>query len=201
MSFLVREVKRRDLPQIMELAGTFNLLNLPADERILNEKIERSYKSFRGESGAPEDSEYFFVVEDVEKKKVVGTSVILAKHGTEDFPHTYFDVQKKERHSKELGIGFIHQTLKLRYDSDGPSEIGGLLVSDHYRGRPEKIGKQISLIRFLYMAMHRERFEKRILCELTPPNGARWTKRILGGSRSKVHRPSLCRSRLSFFAE
>jgi len=169
MSFILREVKRRDLPSILELATTFSLLNLPADERILGEKIERSYKSFRGQSKQPEDSEYFFVVEDVEKKKIVGTSVILAKHGTEDFPHTYFDVQKKERHSKELGIGFIHQTLKLKYDSDGPTEIGGLLVSDHYRGRPEKLGKQISLIRFLYMAMHRDRFEKRILCELTPP--------------------------------
>src|ERR1700730_5594352 len=111
MMFIHPEIKRRDLPSILELATTFSLLNLPADERILSEKIERSYKSFRGESGQPEDSEYFFVVEDVEKKKIVGTSVILAKHGTEDSPHTYFDVQKKERHSKELGIGFIHQTL------------------------------------------------------------------------------------------
>jgi arginine N-succinyltransferase len=172
MSFLLREVKRRDLPSILELATTFSLLNLPADERILGEKIERSYKSFRGEAGQIEDSEFLFVIEDVEKKRVVGTSLILAKHGTEDFPHTYFDIEKKERYSKELGIGFIHQVLKLKYDADGPTEIGGLLVSDHYRGRPEKLGKQISLIRFLYMAMHRDRFEKRILCELTPPLSA-----------------------------
>jgi arginine N-succinyltransferase len=169
MNFLLREVKRRDLPAIFELVDTFSLLNLPADERIISEKIERSYKSFRTEAGAHEESEYFFVVEDIEKKKVIGTSLILAKHGTEDFPHTYFDVLKRERYSKELGIGFIHQVLRLCYDADGPSEIGGLLVSDHYRGRPEKIGKQISLIRFLYMAMHKARFESRILCELTPP--------------------------------
>jgi len=169
VTFLVREVKRRDLPSLVELADSFSLLNLPADERILGEKIEKSFKSFRDQDASPEESEYFFVVEDVEKKKVVGTSLILAKHGTEDFPHTYFDVGKKEKYSKELGIGFIHQTLKLCYDSDGPTEIGGLLVNDHYRGRPEKLGKQVSLIRFLYMAMHKTKFESHILCELTPP--------------------------------
>jgi arginine N-succinyltransferase len=169
MSFLIREVKRRDLGSVFELASTFSFINLPADERILNEKIERSYKSFRGESGQLEDSEYFFVIEDLEKKKIVGTSLILAKHGTEEFPHTYFQIGKRERYSKELGIGFIHQILTLKYDSDGPTEIGGLVVSDQYRGRPEKLGKQISLIRFLYMAMHRDKFESRILCELSPP--------------------------------
>ncbi len=169
MNFLLREVRAKDLQTIFELADTFSLLNLPPDERIIGEKIKASDKSFRGESASLEESEYFFVIEDIEKKKVIGTSLILAKHGTEEFPHTYFDVKKKERYSKELGIGFIHQVLKLSYDSDGPTEIGGLLVADHYRGRPEKVGKQISLIRFLYMAMHRQRFEDRILCELAPP--------------------------------
>ncbi|MDZ4677193.1 MAG: arginine N-succinyltransferase [Oligoflexia bacterium] len=172
MSFLIREVKRGDFKSIMDLAESFSLLNLPADERIVSEKIERSQKSFRGETTALDESEYFFVIEDVEKKKVIGTSLILAKHGTEESPHTYFDVTKKEKYSKELGIGFIHQVLKLCYDTDGPTEIGGLLINDQYRRRPEKLGKQISLIRFLYMAMHRQRFESRILCELTPPLSA-----------------------------
>lgn len=169
MTFLLREVKREDLKRICDLAETFSLINLPSDERVLGEKIERSLRSFKGEASSLEDSEFFFVIEDTEKKKVVGTSLILSKHGTEDFPHTYFDVRNKEKYSKELGIGFIHQVLKLCHDPDGPTEIGGLLVDDRYRGRPEKIGKQISLVRFLYMAMFPNRFENRILCELTPP--------------------------------
>ncbi|MBK9293782.1 MAG: arginine N-succinyltransferase [Oligoflexia bacterium] len=169
MNFLLREVEQKDLQQILELAESFSLLNLPADERIIGEKISRSQKSFKGEATSPEDAEYFFVVEDVEKKRVVGTSLILSKHGTEDSPHTYFDLTKKEKYSKELGVGFIHQVLKINFDSDGPTEIGGLLVDGSYRGRPEKLGKQISLIRFLYMGMYKNRFEDRILCELTPP--------------------------------
>lgn len=169
MNFLLREVEPKDAKDILALTESFSLLNLPADERIINEKIQRSQKSFRGESPSADEAEYFFVLEDAEKKKVIGTSLVLAKHGTEDFPHTYFDIRKKEKYSKELGVGFIHQTLTMCFDYDGPTEIGGLLVSDAYRGRPEKLGKQISLIRFLYMGMHRQRFENRILCELTPP--------------------------------
>lgn len=169
MNFLLREVEQKDLHQVFELAESFSLLNLPADERVIAEKIARSQKSFKGESSSPEDAEYFFVIEDVEKRKVVGTSLILSKHGTEESPHVYFDICKKEKYSKELGVGFIHQVLKMCFDSDGPTEIGGLLVSDGYRGRPEKLGKQISLIRFLYMGMYKNRFEDRVLCELTPP--------------------------------
>lgn len=169
MKFLLREVRPHDLQQIKELAEQFSLLNLPPDERVIDEKIRKSLKAFKGETFAPEDAEYLFVVEDVETHRVAGTSQILAKHGTEESPHTYFDVRSREKFSKELGIGFIHQVLKLCYDSDGPTEIGGLIVGKTYRGRPEKLGKQISLVRFLYMAMYPERFESRVLCELTPP--------------------------------
>jgi arginine N-succinyltransferase len=172
MSFRLREVRLSDLRDIFELAQTFSLLNLPADESVLHDKLTRSVKSFRGQIGGPEEGEYVFVVEDTERHKVVATSLIISKHGTEEFPHIYFDVLKRERYSRDMGVGFIHQVLKLSFDSDGPTEIGGLLVSDNYRGRPEKIGKQISLVRFLYMAMHRNRFEERVLCELTPPLGA-----------------------------
>ncbi|MCC6276953.1 MAG: arginine N-succinyltransferase [Oligoflexia bacterium] len=169
MSFLLRSIKTSDLRDVKGLAEEFNLLNLPPDERIISEKIERSKKSFAGKTTTLDESEYFFVVEDTEAKKVVGTSLIMAKHGTEDSPHTFFDVRQKEKFSKELGIGFIHQVLRIGFDSDGPSEIGGLIVDEAYRGRPEKLGKQISLIRFLYMGMYPQRFEDRILCEFVPP--------------------------------
>jgi arginine N-succinyltransferase len=59
--------------------------------------------------------------------------------------------------------------LRFQIDTDGPTEIGGLLIDKVYRRRPEKLGKQISLSRFLYMALQPQRFEDRVLCELTPP--------------------------------
>lgn len=170
MSFIIRNVHLSDLKQLHDLASQFSLLNLPADKKILSEKIERSVESFGG--GLPrEQAEYLFVVEDLEEQQIVGSSLILAKHGTEEVPHSYFKVVKKDRYSEDIGVGFIHQVLQLRQDTNGPTEIGGLLVDRNYRKRPEKLGKQISLIRFIYMGMSRGEFGEKVLCELTPPLG------------------------------
>jgi len=168
VSFIVRAAEEHDVYQIVTLAEQFSLLNLPADETVITSKIRRSTKSFAGQL-PKEEAEYMFVIEDLENKKVVGSSTIIAKHGTEDDPHTFLKVLKKERFSQDLGIGFIHTVLRFQQSLDGPTEIGGLLIDKNYRGRPEKLGKQISLIRFIYIGMHRERFENEVLCELTAP--------------------------------
>lgn len=168
MSFIVRAVKKEDVTQLTDLAKQFNLLNLPGDRKIIAEKVSRSEASFAGQ--LPKDkSEYIFVVEDIEEKMVVGSSLIIAKHGSEDVPHCYFKILKRDHFSQDLGIGFIHQVLRFQLDTDGPTEIGGLLVDKSYRRRPERLGKQISLSRFVYMGLNPERFENRVLCELTPP--------------------------------
>lgn len=168
MNFLIRGIQEDDLGALFDLAKQANLLNLPAEKKVLLEKIERSIESFAGK--LPKDeAEYLFVIEDLEDKTIAGSSLILAKHGTRKCPHYSFKILKKDRFSKDLGIGFIHQVLRFSQTTDGPTEIGGLLVEKSYRRRPEKLGRQISLIRFLYMAMYPERFEKRVLCELTPP--------------------------------
>lgn len=168
MNFIIRPVRHDDLSQLVDLAKQFSLLNLPGDKKILSTKIDRSEQSFAGKL-AKYDSEYVFVVEDLEEKQIVGSSLAIAKHGSDEVPHCYFKILKKDHFSQDLGIGFIHQVLRFQLDNDGPTEIGGLLVDRAYRRRPEKLGKQISLIRFLYMGMFPERFEDRVLCELTPP--------------------------------
>ena len=168
MSFIVRAVQQEDLGQLVDLANQFNLLNLPGDKKIIGKKIGRSLQSFAGELKKAE-AEYIFVIEDVEEQLVVGSSLIVAKHGSEEVPHNFFKIFKRNHYSEDLGIGFIHQVLRFQMDTDGPTEIGGLLVDKAYRRRPEKLGKQISLSRFLYMGLYPEKFEDRILCELTPP--------------------------------
>lgn len=168
MSFIVRPVGHDDVNQLTDLARQFTLLNLPGDKKVITKKIEKSIQSFQ-EDLPHHEAEYLFVVEDVEEHLVVGSSLILAKHGTEDVPHNFFKIVKKNHYSEDLGLGFIHQVLQFQTDENGPSEIGGLLVDKIYRRRPEKLGKQVSLSRFLYVALYPERFEDRILCELTPP--------------------------------
>lgn len=168
MSFIVRAVQHEDVNQLVDLAKQFTLLNLPGEKKIIASKIDRSIQSFAGKL-PKHQSEYLFVLEDTEEQLVVGSSLIMAKHGTVDIPHNFFKIVKRNHYSDDLGIGFIHQILRFQMDIDGPSEIGGLLVDKIYRRRPEKLGKQISLSRFLYVGMNPERFEDRILCELTPP--------------------------------
>jgi arginine N-succinyltransferase len=171
MSFVLRSVRQADLKGLLDLTSQFTLLNLPADRKILGDKIERSLASFAGDLVKENGAEYLFVVEDLETETIVGSSLIMAKHGTEEIPHHFFRIVKKDRFSEDLGIGFIHQVLQFKADTNGPTEIGGLLIDRSYRRRPEKLGKQISLVRFLYMAMHPEEFSERVLCELTPPLG------------------------------
>lgn len=168
MSFIVRPARHDDLGQLVDLAKQFNLLNLPGDRKVIAEKIDRSEQSFAGK--LPKNkAEYLFVLEDLEEKIVMGSSLVIAKHGSEEVPHSFFKIFKRDHFSDDLGIGFIHQVLRFQLDFDGPTEIGGLLVDKAYRRRPEKLGKQISLSRFLYMGLHPEKFEERVLCELTPP--------------------------------
>ncbi len=168
MSFIIRAAQHDDLTQVVDLAKQFTLLNLPGDRKVLSQKIDRSEQSFAGKL-SKNQAEYLFVLENIEEKLIVGSSLVIAKHGSDETPHCFFKILKRDMFSQDLGVGFIHQVLRFQLDNDGPTEIGGLLIDKAYRRRPEKLGKQISLARFSYMGLYPEKFEDRVLCELTPP--------------------------------
>jgi arginine N-succinyltransferase len=166
--FLIREAFREDLDQIHEVASHLNTVNLPNDRNALEGILDLSHRSFSGEVEVFE-REYLFVIEDVEARKVVGTSMIHAQHGTRKSPHVFFEILQEERYSETLDRHFVHQALRIGYNYSGPTEIGGLIVVPSYRGRPEALGKLLSYVRFLYIAMHRDRFRGEVLSELLPP--------------------------------
>lgn len=168
MSFIVRSVREDDYEDVLALAKQFTLLNLPAEPKVLKQKIQRSVQSFSGKL-EKEKAEYLFVLEDLEVNRVIGTCLIIAKHGTAKDPHTFFKILEKKRQSSSLGVGFIHNVLRLGEDTNGPTEIGGLLLDRGYRRRPEKLGRLLSLSRFIYMGMVPQKFESEILCEFSPP--------------------------------
>ena len=95
--------------------------------------------------------------------------LLVAQHGTEDEPHYYFAVSQENKFSKSLNTGFIHGTLKLGLDTNGPTEIGGLVLDPDYRKNEQRLGKQLSYVRFLYMGMNKKRFKEDIHSELMPP--------------------------------
>jgi arginine N-succinyltransferase len=169
--FLIRDATRKDLEDLQELAAIFNTVNLPNNERELKQIVSRAEKSFSHKIEDPLGREYLFVLEDTEQDRVIGTSMIFAQHGTREAPHIYFDVLEDERYSPTIDRHFKHSVLRMGFDYDGPTEIGGLVLNPDYRGRPGKLGKQLSFVRFLFIAMHRAWFRDEIIAELLPPLG------------------------------
>jgi arginine N-succinyltransferase len=165
---LLRGVRETDLDALIHLAQVPGMINLPGDRDTLRERIRRSVNSFQGTT-PKEESKFTFVAEDLETGKILATSMIASQHGTAASPHFYFQVGNERRYSETINTGFIHGTLTLGYDTDGPSEIGALVVDSELRNNEVKIGRQISFVRFLYLAGHRERFRSKIIAELLPP--------------------------------
>jgi len=164
---LLRDARRSDLPSLARLAKVLDTVNLPYDERALARIIDGSVRSFAGRIRDPLRRHYVFVAEA--RGRIVGTSMVIAQHGTRESPCTFFDVSEREHYSSTVDRHFRHPVLSMGYHFDGPTEIGGLVVEPGARGAPEHAGKQLAWVRFLYMAMHRGRFRETVLAELMPP--------------------------------
>ncbi|MCS6914213.1 MAG: arginine N-succinyltransferase [Myxococcales bacterium] len=169
--FLLRDCSLADLDGLFAVAEYLDSVNLPHDRALLEQQIDRSQRSF---SGALDvfSREYLFVLVDLDGPgggRVIGTSMIHAQHGTRRAPHIFFDVMTDERYSETLDRHFVHQVLRIGYNYNGPTEIGGLILQPAYRGHEMSLGKWLSYVRFLYIARHRERFRDEILSELLPP--------------------------------
>jgi arginine N-succinyltransferase len=165
----VRDAESRDVEDLYALARTATFLNLPADRSLLAKKITRSQNSFRKKQRSMADAQYLLVLEDTEENRVIGSCSIIAQHGTPEEPHSYFEVLTKKKISKSLHIGFLHQVLRMGFDTDGPTEIGGLVILPEYRRHPERLGKLLSFSRFMYIAARRAQFREDVLSELMPP--------------------------------
>ncbi len=166
--FLIRDAHKSDLDGLAKLASVLNSVNLPNNRDALEEILDQSGRSFSSRIKEPLEREYLFVLEDPRNNRLVGTSMIIAQHGTKDAPHIYLDVSTREHYSATLDKLFKHQVLSIGYHYDGHTEIGGLVVDPAYRGQ-DKPGKQLSFIRFLFLAMHKKLFRDRVLAELLPP--------------------------------
>ncbi len=153
---------------MLAVAEHLDTVNLPANRTHIEAILDRSDKAFAAEVPAGE-REFLFVLEDLAKQQIIGTSMIYAQHGTRRAPHIFFRVENDERYSVTLDRHFIHQTLRIGYNYNGPTEIGGLILLPEYRRNTEALGKALSYVRFLFIRMHRELFRDEVLSELLPP--------------------------------
>lgn len=181
--FFLRETQLADLDTLSKLARMVHFINLPADKEILAEKIGRSRACFqaaaKGEApdvwtpadgSAVKDSPlYMFSLIDSDTGTCHGTAMIIARMGHKGNPNLSFEVSTKHFFSKDLGQGTSHLVLKLHLDESSPTEIGGLILTPSMRGHPDRLGKQLSLVRFHFMGLHPHLFSERVIAELMPP--------------------------------
>jgi arginine N-succinyltransferase len=167
--FLLREAQLKDVQDLIALSNTPGMFNMPNSEKAMKERIELSLRCFKGLEKTLSKTKYVFVAEDLKTHKVIATSMIAGQHGNEYAPHHFFKIGIERRFSPAIQTGFIHGTLTLKTQTNGPSELGALVVDARYRDLPSKVGKQIFFSRFLYLAKHPEKFKNEILAELLPP--------------------------------
>jgi arginine N-succinyltransferase len=169
LRYEIRGATSADQEGLFRLSEHLDSVNLPHDAEDIAEILETSERSFGAEITDARKRKFVFVLWDLEARRVVGTSMIIAQLGSREAPYIFFDVHKEERYSETLDKHFVHQVLSIGYSFHGPTEIGGLVVHPDYRKAPERLGMLISYVRFLFIAMHRELFQSRVLAELMPP--------------------------------
>ena len=175
--FRIRQSYREDVDQVLAVAEHLDTVNLPADRGHIESILDRSEKSF-AEAVPIHEREFLFVLEDLASRRIIGTSMIHAQHGTKRAPHIFYRVENDERYSVTLERYFVHPTLRIGYNYDGPTEIGGLILLPEFRRNSESLGKALSYVRFLYIRMHRAWFRNSVLSELLPPLEADGTSRL-----------------------
>jgi arginine N-succinyltransferase len=166
---ILRPIETDDLDALVTLASQLDSVNLPSDPEFLAERIDRSQRSFGGRIDDWREGIYVFALEDTVAERCIGTSSIIAKHGRAGLPYFWLAVTREERQSVELGKRFVHTKLQLHSSEDGPTEIGGLILDPEYRRHPEKAGKALSVVRFAYISMHPNRFEREVIAEMLSP--------------------------------
>ena len=165
MSFRLRAAHPRDLEPMYEMAkltgGGFT--NLPADRKALAAKLERTEAAFQRTEDSLADEQFVLVLENAETGEVRGTCQLMTQVG-QRWPFYSYRQNTLTQHSQELDRTVRADLLSLVTDLEGSSEVGGLFL--HPNERAGGLGLLLARSRYLFIAMHRERFADRILAEL-----------------------------------
>jgi arginine N-succinyltransferase len=161
----LRQATMNDLNGIHRLAidAGIGITTLPKDKSVLETRLKLSCNSFKKQVTEPQDEYYLFVLEDTTTGTIAGTSAIEANLG-HALPFYSYKLSTRTRTSKSLKIRTDYQVLSLVNDLHGYSEICTLYLAEPYR--KDYNGQLLSRSRFLYMAIHPERFSDKIIADM-----------------------------------
>ncbi len=160
----VRPACMDDLEALHALAGMADgvMTNLPADRGALEDRIAWSDRSFEADILQPVDEFYLLVLEDVDGQ-VIGAASIFSRLGAK-WPFYSYKVSRVTHVSRDLDRIFSTHVLHLVNDFDGATEVGGLILNP--QRRKGGLGKLLARSRYLFIALHRERFADTVIADL-----------------------------------
>lgn len=161
----LRPATLNDHAAVLALAGQagFGMTSLPPDAEVLRAKIECSVASFAGTYEKPGQESFFFVLEDSGTGHIAGTCGIKARIGLTQ-PFYSYKVNTITQVSTQLEIFSKHELLHVSNDLTGTTEVGSLFLDPDYRR--DRMGKLMSLSRFMFIAAFRERFSETVIAEM-----------------------------------
>ena len=151
---------------IAKQAG-FGMTSLPPDAVVLKDKIKASVASFSGNYKKPGQESFFFVLEDSDNGHIAGTCGIKAQIGLSQ-PFYSYKLTTITQVSTQLDIFSKQTLLQVTNDLTGATEVGSLFLEPHYRR--DRIGKMVSLARFMFIAAHPHYFSSSVIAEMRGVN-------------------------------
>ncbi len=161
---ILRPARFSDLPGVEAIAAAsaVGITSLPPDRDKLYEKIRASTQSFAAEVDVNGEEIYFFVLENVETGKIVGTSGIVASAGFHDRFYSYRN-EIIVHASQELKVSNKIHALHLCHDLTGTSLLTSFYIDPKYHDT--QWPQLLSRARLLFIAEHSHRFADRLAAE------------------------------------
>lgn len=162
---IIRPIADQDLDTLYQIAEESGpgFTSLMPDRDVLAKKIAHSMASFSRQVCTPGDEHYLFVLEDEITGDILGTTGIEANTGHTQ-PLYHFRRNTVTHHSRDLDVRRSVETLTRCNHYTGYSEICSLYLRPEFRRA--NAGKLLSRVRFLFMALHPERFSHKVIAEM-----------------------------------
>ena len=162
---LIRPVAPRDLDALYQIAleSGPGFTSLMPDRDALARKIDHSVASFGKPVVRPGNEHYLFVLEDPATGDILGTTGIEAAAGIQR-PLVHLHRQPVTPDSSLRRIGRPQEVLTPCQHYRGCTEICSLYLRPSFRRA--NAGKLLSRVRFVFMALHPERFADLVIAEM-----------------------------------
>ncbi|MGO1462191.1 MAG: arginine N-succinyltransferase [Marinobacter sp.] len=162
---IIRPITHKDLDILFRIAMESGpgFTSLMPDKDALARKIAHSMASFERQVTSPGDEHYLFVLEDEQTGDILGTTAIEANVG-HTRPLNHFRRNTVTHHPRDPDRRRSVETLTRCNHYSGYSEICSLYLRPEFR--QANAGKLLSRVRFLFMALHPERFSDKVIAEM-----------------------------------